>query len=46
MEKFSILMSVYKNDRPEWLRQAFDSVIDQTRILDDVVVVLDGPFSN
>lgn len=46
MEKFSILMSVYKNDRPEWLRQAFDSVIDQTRILDDVVVVLDGPVSN
>lgn len=40
---FSLLLSVYAGDRPEFLRQAFvSSVQDQTRRPDEVVVVQDG----
>lgn len=43
-EAFSLLMSVYGNDRPAFLEAAFRSVVhDQTRRPDDVVLVQDGP---
>lgn len=43
-EPFSVLMSVYGGDDPEFLRLAFHSVTDeQTRRPDDIVVVQDGP---
>ena len=41
---FSLLMSVYERDRPELLRRAFaSSVQEQTRRPDEVVLVQDGP---
>jgi glycosyltransferase involved in cell wall biosynthesis len=41
--RFSLLISVYAGDSPEFLRQAFiSSVQDQTRRPDEVVVVQDG----
>lgn len=44
--KFSVITSVYKNDKPEFIRQAFDSItIGQTLCPDEVVVVVDGPVS-
>ncbi|MBQ8853352.1 MAG: glycosyltransferase [Alistipes sp.] len=44
--KFSVITSVYKNDKPEFIRQAFDSItIGQTLCPDEVVVVIDGPVS-
>ena len=45
--KFSVITSVYKNDKPEFIRQAFDSItIGQTLCPDEVVVVVDGPVPN
>ncbi len=43
-EQFSLLMSVYGGDDPDYLAAAFRSVVhDQTRRPDDVVLVQDGP---
>ncbi|MBT1635502.1 glycosyltransferase [Clavibacter tessellarius] len=45
-EAFSLLLPVYRGDRPEFLRRAFrSSVDDQTLRPDEVVVVRDGPVS-
>ncbi|MDE6536354.1 MAG: glycosyltransferase [Muribaculaceae bacterium] len=41
--KFSVLMSVYAKDRPEWLKESLDSVFSQTFKADEVVLVIDGP---
>lgn len=43
--KFSVLMSVYKNDKAEYLKQAIDSVVHQTVKPDEIVLVEDGPLS-
>jgi hypothetical protein len=46
-EAFSLLLPVYRGDRPEFLRRAFrSSVDDQTLRPDEVVVVRDGPVSS
>lgn len=43
-EPFSLLMPVYHRDRPNFVRAAFRSAVDdQTRRPDQVVVVRDGP---
>ncbi len=45
-EAFSLLLPVYRGDRPDFLRRAFrSSVDDQTLRPDEVVVVRDGPVS-
>ena len=44
--KYSVLMSVYKNDSPKFLELALMSIYDnQTRKPDEVVVVFDGPLT-
>lgn len=42
IEKFSVLMAIYKNDDPVWLKEAIDSVFNQTIIPNEVIVVHDG----
>ena len=42
-QKFSVSMCVYGKDRPDWFRQATDSVLHQTCPPDEVVLVVDGP---
>jgi glycosyltransferase involved in cell wall biosynthesis len=43
-EPFSLLVSVYDGDRPEYIRRAFRSAVDdQTVRPDQVVIVRDGP---
>lgn len=43
--KYSVLMSVYKNDDPDYLKIALESIYDkQTRKPDELVVVFDGPL--
>ena len=43
--KYSVLMSVYKNDDPDFLKIALESIYDkQTHKPDEVVVVFDGPL--
>ncbi len=44
--KYSVLMSVYKNDSPEFLSLALESIYEkQTRKPDEIVVVFDGPLT-
>lgn len=43
--KFSVLMSVYKNDVCEYLNQAIESILDQTVKPNEIVIVVDGPIS-
>ena len=44
MESFSIITSVYKNDRPEFIREALDSMLVlQSLKPSEVVLVQDGP---
>ncbi len=43
-EPFSLLVSVYDGDRPDYLRRAFRSAVDdQTVRPDQVIIVRDGP---
>lgn len=42
--KFSVSMCVYKNDNPEHFKEALESVINQTRQPDEIVLVVDGPI--
>ena len=45
MIKFSVLISVYWKEKPEFLRESLNSVFTQTRSADEVVVVKDGPLT-
>ena len=40
--KFTVLLPVYKNDRPDWFKQSLDSVLNQTLVPDEVLIVVDG----
>lgn len=40
---FSVSMCVYGKDDPVWFKTAVDSVIEQTRKPDEIVLVVDGP---
>ena len=42
VEKFSVLMSTYKNDNPLWLKEAIDSVYNQTIVPNEMIIVHDG----
>jgi len=39
---FSVLMSLYSKERPEYLCQSLDSIFNQTQSPDEIVLVLDG----
>ncbi len=44
--QFSVLMSVYYKDNPQWLKQAIDSVLNNTVKPSQIVLVVDGQISN
>ena len=44
--EFSVLMSVYYKDNPKWLKQAIDSVLNNTVKPDQIVLVVDGQIPN
>ena len=46
MEKYSVLMSLYVKEKPEYLRLAVDSMLDQTVKPDEIVIVEDGPLTD
>lgn len=46
MEKYSVLMSLYKKEHPEFFKEALDSMINQTVKPDEIVLVEDGPLTN
>lgn len=43
---FSVLMSIYKNDKPAWLKESIDSLLNQTLKADEILIVKDGPLTN
>ncbi|MBR1540143.1 MAG: glycosyltransferase [Clostridia bacterium] len=45
MEKFSVLMSTYENDNSEYFLKALNSVINQTVLPNEIIIVVDGPIS-
>ena len=46
MFPFSIVTSVYKNDKPEYVRLALDSMlVSQSAKPSEIVLVQDGPVS-
>lgn len=42
---YSVLMSVYEKERPEYLQTAIESMLRQTLITNDFVLVCDGPLT-
>lgn len=42
---FSVLMSLYYKEKPEYLRQCFDSLLNQTVQANEWVIVKDGPLT-
>lgn len=46
MQNYSVLMSVYFKEAPEYLRQAIESIQAQTFPTDDFVLVCDGPLND
>lgn len=46
MKEYSFLMSVYKKEHPEFLEQSIESMLVQTIIPDQIVIVKDGPLTN
>jgi glycosyltransferase involved in cell wall biosynthesis len=42
---YSVLMSVYYKEHPDYLRQSMQSIYDQTVPSDDFVLVCDGPLT-
>ena len=44
--KFSVLMSVYKNDKIDFLNEALNSILNQTILPNEIVLVKDGPLSD
>lgn len=45
--KFSVLMSVYKNDDPNFLKLALESIYDNQSVKpDEIIVVFDGPLND
>ena len=46
MAEFSVLMSIYIKEKPEYVRSCFQSLLDQTVKADEWVVVEDGPLTS
>lgn len=44
-QKYSVLMSLYKEEKTEYLRLALDSMLTQTVQADEIVIVEDGPLT-
>ena len=44
--KYSVLMSLYKKEKAEYLRIALDSMLNQTVTPDEIVLVEDGPLTD
>lgn len=44
-KEYSVLMSVYRKENPEYLRQAIESIQAQTLPANDFVLVCDGPLN-
>ena len=46
MNDYSILMSVYFKDNPNWLIESIESMLNQTILSNDFVIICDGPLND
>lgn len=46
LERYSVLMSVYAGEKPEFLKQSIESMLNQTYPTDDFVLVCDGELTD
>lgn len=46
MENYSVLMTVYKKDSPEFFKTSVDSMLNQTVMTNDFVLVCDGELTD
>lgn len=46
MEKYSVLMSLYQKEKPDYLMTSLDSMIYQSVAPDEIVLVKDGPLTS
>lgn len=44
--KFSVLISVYIKEKPSYFSEALESIINQSLVPDEIVLVKDGPLTN
>lgn len=44
MQSYSVLTTLYTKDSPEYLKQSIDSMLSQTVVTNDYVIVADGPL--
>lgn len=44
--KFSVLMSIYSKENPDYFTQALESIITQTVVPNEIVIVEDGPLTD
>lgn len=45
-EKYSVLMPLYKNDKPDWFKISLDSILCQTAAPAEIVIICDGPLTD
>lgn len=45
MEKYSVLMSIYQKEKVEYFKMSVDSMLKQTILPDEIVIVEDGPLT-
>lgn len=45
MENYSIVLTVYYKEKPEFFRASLESLVNQTRKTNDLVIVCDGPLT-
>lgn len=45
-KKYSVLMSLYRKEKPEHLRLSLDSMINQSAAPDEIILVEDGPLTD
>lgn len=43
--KYSVLMSIYKKEKPEYFVQSLESMVNQTLVPDEIVIVKDGELT-
>ena len=46
MENYSVLMSLYSKEKPDYLINSVDSMINQTVKPDEIIIVKDGPLTD
>jgi len=46
VSKFSVVMSVYISDSPIYFIEAINSLLNQTKMPDEIIIIADGPIGN